>query len=204
MVAYEELTAILFYILPGYIILYIVDVFTNYLHEKDIFERVIHYILFSLVAYTFGFFTLFTSKLFFGQLSMLPFDINQFIAFNKASLIILAFAYSLPFGYLFGNYYFNFGFPYRHFNTSKKYVPSAYADLEKKYKSGAWLTFHLKDGSIIQGSYVQSDRDEDERDYTFVIKDAKLYYPLQKKEVKLKGEKIIINAKEALLIQYNR
>lgn len=204
MVAYEELTAIFFYILPGYITLYIVNMFANYLHEKDIFERVIHYLTFSLVAYIFGFFTLVISKVLFGKLNIASFDFNKFITFNKVSLVVLAFVYSIPFGYWLGNHYFNLGFPYRHFNTWKKYVPSAYADLEKEYRLGAWLTFHLKDGSVIQGKSVQSDRDESQRDYTFVLKDANLYYPNKKKEVKLKGEKIIVNAKEAIFIQYNK
>src|SRR3989344_5720252 len=108
MVSYVELTAILFYILPGYIILYIVNVFTNYLHEKDIFERVIHYLIFSLVAYVFSFMTLFISKLFLGKLNLVSFQFHQFIAFNKVGLVILAFVYSLFFGYFLGNYYFNF------------------------------------------------------------------------------------------------
>ena len=44
---YEDILVIMFFIFPGYIVLYTISIFTDYLYEDNSLDRIIHYLFFS-------------------------------------------------------------------------------------------------------------------------------------------------------------
>ncbi len=200
-----ELIQLALYIIPGYIVLYVVNMITNYLREKDIVERIIHYTFFSIFAYLFALIHLFVSYLLLSWISII--DLSEFFKFDiydKAYLFIMAIVYALFIGFYLGKNYFSKGYPNNHLNnyTYKKYSQSVFADLEFEYRSkGAYATFHMNDGTVIIGKVVFMDRDEDKRDYSFRLKDVDQIFP-DNESIRLQGKDVIINSRDVTIIEF--
>lgn len=217
--AVSVLNLILF-IVPGYLVLYFICIFTDYIHEKDQFDRIVQYLLFSSVAYavtfivslilssiillitTFCNITSFDSI--YGFLQNIQFtDIKAyFIVFTLATI------FASPFlGIFLGRKYFGKGFPHKHFQgkTKKKYSPSIYSYFRNKFKKGSWITCHMKDGTAIMGKFHYYDNDEEKRDYVFALKECKRYFPESNTEINLDSDKhLLINTKETKFIEIKK
>jgi hypothetical protein len=209
-VTYGDILVIITFILPGYMVLYTISIFTDYLHEKDTLERIIHYLLFSFCCYFLSTITLIFAFIVSGDVSYSYifnsfFDLSIFKDYDII-LLIISLIYAPLMGFLLGNYYFKRGYPYKHFKkfTNKKYTPSIYAEIIKDFDKGAWITLYLKDNTIIQGKILDFDRDEEKRDYVASITDAERYFPDTGSIVKLKGEKMVINLKDTHLVEFNK
>ncbi len=207
--AYENIFVIVSFILPGYLVLYTISIITDYLYEKDTLDRIIHYLFFSFICYFIS--TLILTFAFFisGQISisnLISSYINLSIFYHfKIPLSIISIIFAPIFGFTLGTYYFKNGYPFKHFKklTKRKYLPSIYAGLTREYSKGAWITLHLNDKTIIQGEIFYFNRDEEKKDYTVSIINARKYYPNLKSTIKLKGEKVIINLKDTTMIELN-
>lgn len=207
-ISFQDFLFIVAYLIPGYITISMINVFTDYLQEKYSLERIIGYLIFSFLSYTFSLITLFL--IYFIIYSLLSTSyyfywifIKEFFERNFIFLILFAIIYSFPVGWVLGKHYFKKGYPFKHFNnlTKKRYSPSVFAEIEK-YGRG-YLTFHLRDGTVVEGEALILDRDEDKRDYVFSIKKGIKYFP-DGTQINLKGDKILINSKSASLIEFKK
>lgn len=174
MIDLVDLLNIVFFIVPGYFVLYFVSLITDYLYEKNQLDRIIQYLFFSFVCYITSSFIVFLSFLISCLFKIIKFDdIFSWISFLQNHMIILTLLAIIiaPFlGFSLGLNYFGNGYPHKHFSkyTTKKYTQSIYADFFlKQYKKGPWITCHMKDGTIIQGKLSDYDKDEEGLCYWF-------------------------------------
>lgn len=209
-IAYEDILVIIFFILPGYIVLYTTSIFTDYLYEKETLDRIIHYLFFSFICYSISTMILAFAFIKSGQMTLFDtirslFNLSIFKKYNL-HLSIISLILAPQIGFLLGNYYFNKGYPFKHFrkHTTRKYVPSIYAELIREFSKGAWITLYLNDRTIIQGKIFDFDRDEDKRDYVVSITEAERCFPDIGSTIKLKGEKIVINLKNTNMVELNK
>jgi len=208
------------FIVPGYIVLYSICIITDYIHEKEQFDRIIQYLLFSSIAYAFTF-ILASFLTIIITLTLTIFKITsmnsiqtflQNITFEDIKAYFLIFTlvtiFISPFlGILLGCKYFGKGYPHKHFSgkTKKKYAPSIYSYFLNNYKKGFWITCHMKDGTSITGKFHYYDTDEEKRDYVFALKAAQRYFPDDNTTVDLDPQKyIIINIKETKFIEVKK
>ncbi len=205
----SEITTIVIYIIPGFITLQTINICTDYLYEKSALDKIIHFLIFSFICYVVAGITLllpYTLLLILvGNMAQYFVYVGDFFERNNFVLTVLAILYAVPIGFLLGFYYFKKGYPFKHFRqfTRKKYIPSIFAELETEYADKeTFLTFHMNDGAVIIGEAVSCDRDERKRDYVFSIKNVEKYYPNTKTKVRLKGQFITINSRDASLIEF--
>jgi len=196
---FSEIISIFLFLVPGYIIIYVISLITDYIYEKNQLDRVIQYLMFSFIAYLSTFIIL-------GLLSIPIQSLRVCINPSSLNMLIitsLAIVISPLLGFVMGNFYFGRGYPHKYFSkfTNKKYAQSIYGEcFLKEFRNGAWVTCHMKDGTILQGRLLDYDKDEDTRDYVISLIDVKQYHP----EARLYGDKIVLNIKETLFIEFKK
>ena len=215
---FNNIIWIILFIIPGYIILYVVSIITEYIYERNQLDKIIQYLLFSFVAYMSSIVMIFSiSSISYLFISLFKPELsNKFLIildtiYRNYTLLLLiisfvAIAIAPKIGFLLGTKYFGQGYPHKIFkeHTDKKFTPSIYALLKNKYKLGAWLSCHMKDKTIIHGTFSEYDFDEEKRDYVITLIEAKRFFPKSKRTVSLIGDEIVINLKNVTLLEFKK
>jgi hypothetical protein len=111
-------------------------------------------------------------------------------------------------GYILAKYYYGENGVLSKFYkkyTRKINTTSIFSELWRQYKKGVWITFHMKDSTILQGKAKYLSKDEEKKEYVFVINDVKRYFIKDNKikELKLTGKDILVNSKDTNIIEFH-
>ncbi len=208
MVGVEEFFALISFIVPGYIVILLISFVSEYIREKDVYERIMHYLLFSFICYFVSLillvlFKIFLSLTFFNFDIIHNFNILDLISDNLIYLTALSIISSPFIGYFLGVYVFNKN-PARFFSryNNRIWSESVYSDVDKKYsKSGYYALIYLDNDTIIRGVVKYLDKDEDNRDYCFGLINAQIIYSDKNEPDDFKGDILIINTKNAKYVE---
>jgi len=205
-ITFQNIISLILFVIPGYISLFIISIFTDYLKEKNSLDKVIEYLLFSFISYIIVGILLLLSLFFISIFNEMNFLIEiKFFLDNSLILAILSIIISPFSGFLFGKYYFARGYPHAHFNTLKCNSPSIYSKyVNQDFKEGAWINCFLKDGTVIRGKWAGRDFDEEKRDYKIILQEAERFFLDKKIKTKLHGNKIVINVNDCYFIEFGK
>jgi len=194
---------VLFFV-PGYCILSIKGLIVDVTLDKNTLGRTMQYLIHSVLGYilTIILITIITPYiLVFQDLTFL--ELGIFIYNNPYCLTIITIFLSPFLGVLIaktskGN------FLYKQLRkiTNKRWSKSVYGELDKIVENTPTiLTAYMKDGTIVQGKIIMTDKDEDNRDYVFWLKDVVKFIEGKKKRLR---DSIILNSKEAKYVRYSK
>lgn len=204
LIIFQSTISLILFVIPGYISLFIISIFTDYLKEKNSLDKAVEYLLFSFISYLIvG--ILISLSLFFISLFRDITLLTEFKFFldNPLILAILAIIISPFNGFLLGKYYFGRGYPHAHFNTLKCNSPSIYSKyINHDFKEGAWINCFLKDSTVIRGKWAGRDFDEEKRDYKIVLQEAERFFLDKQIKTKLHGDRVVINVNDCYFIEF--
>jgi hypothetical protein len=158
-ITFQSLISIILFVIPGYISLFIISIFIDYLKEKNSLDKAVEYFLFSFISYVVVGILILVSLFFISMFSKINI-LNEISFFwdNPLILAVLAIIISPFTGFLLGKYYFAKGYPHAHFNTLKCNSPSIYSKyVNHEFREGAWINCFLKDGTAIRGKWAGRD-----------------------------------------------
>lgn len=204
LISFQSILYLVLFVIPGYLSLFIISIFTDYLKEKNSLDKAVEYLLFSFFSYLITI-ILISFSLFFVSLFIDIIFLNEIKYFfdNPLTLAILTIIISPFSGFFLGKYYFGKGYPHKHFNTLKCNSPSIYSKyINYDFKEGAWINCFLKDGTAIRGKWTGRDFDEEKRSYKIVLQEAERFFLDEQIKTKLHGDKIVINVDDCYFIEF--
>ena len=206
---FTTIIGLILYIIPGYLTLFVVNIMIDYPFEEKQLEKIIQYLFISGICYVIAI-TLLIVIL--GSIDVIwslhtSYFLKEIFGKNLIYLAVLAMFVSPFLGMFLALFYFGKGYPYNHFkrHTTKIYFKSLFSKLfQDEFRKGCWVSIHLKNGNILNGQVINYDCDEERRDYFISLINVGEYNSKLKPLKKLKGEKIVINLKNAEYIEFHK
>jgi uncharacterized protein DUF6338 len=202
MVGFEDILTIALFVIPGYVSIFIIKNITDYYKEKDYSERIMHYIIFSIISYAsaiiillplLSLFSVFIPKLSINEIWKFSFIEEYSFIFLGVSIFNSVFI-----GLLLGHFFFAKGHPYDWLNPRIRHYHSIFSDLANK-KSNYWVKVTMSNGDIIIGWLYLMYASEENRDYQFGIKEA---YRMDRGEsISIPGDFIVVCSKNIVTFE---
>ena len=199
----EQILYILLFLIPGYVTTYFINIYSDFIIEKDVFERMLLYVFLSTISAGLSYILLLFSNLILSKFYLFGYSFS--LSYEIKSYIFISIIISTITGVLIGK---NLEDKHLHqfFNTSMVNFNSQYAMLENKLKkTGGVATLSLTTGENIRGKIYAFVRQEFERDYSLILKNPEIQKINERKSkfIPIECDYLTIDLKDSKFIEWN-